>query len=77
MNISNKINKPVHIILCGVRKGRIHHSYIKLALETRGSLHAIEEDIDDVSEMKPGDSFEMGGQKWRYLSNGSIVLVRE
>lgn len=77
MNIANRIKKPVHIILCGVRMGRIHHSYIKLALETRGSLHTIEEDIDDVSEMKPGDSFEMGGQKWKYLSNGSIVLVRE
>lgn len=77
MKIANRISKPVHIILCGVRNSRMHHSYIELALKTGGSLHTIEEDINNISEMKPGDTFEMGGQKWKYLSNGSIVLVRE
>ncbi len=76
MKIVEKVKKPVHIILCGVHNGRIHHSYIELAAQTGGSLHTIEEDIDDVKAMKPGDIFEMGGQKWKFLSVGSIVLVK-
>ena len=76
MKISNKIEKPTHIILCGVRGGKMHHSYIKLALETGGTLHTIEEDIDDIRQMKPGDIFKMGKQKWKYLGKGKIILVR-
>jgi hypothetical protein len=76
MKISEKVKKPTHIILCGVRNGRIHHSYIKLALQTGGTLHTIEEDIVGIEVMKPGDIFEMGGQKWMYNSRGDIVLVR-
>lgn len=75
--ILKDIKKPVHIILCGVRNGRIHHSYINLAIQTGGSLHTIEEDIDDVNKLNPGDIFEMGGQKWKFISVGSIVLVKE
>ncbi|MEX2483864.1 MAG: hypothetical protein WED10_04875 [Brumimicrobium sp.] len=76
MSISDKVEKPTHIILCGVRNGKIHHSYIKLALQTGGSIHTIEEDIDDVQQLKAGDTFEMGGQKWKYLSRGHIVLIK-
>lgn len=77
MEIVKLIKKPTHIILCGVRNGRIHHSYINLALQTGGSLHTIQEDINEIKEMKPGDTFEIGGQKWKFLSVGSIVLIRE
>lgn len=76
MSISDKVKKPTHVIVCGVRNGTIHHSYIKLALQTGGSIHTIEEDVDDILELKAGDTFEMGGQKWKYLNRGHIVLIR-
>lgn len=77
MAISNKIQKPTHMILCGVRNGRIHHSYINLAIKTGGTLHTIEEDINKIATLSPGDIFEMGGQKWKYLGPDQIVLIRE
>lgn len=76
LKIKDDINKAAHIILCGVRNGRIHHSYITLAMSTGGTLHTIEEDIDKVATLKSGDVFEMGGQKFKFLSEGHIVLVR-
>lgn len=76
MIISEKIEKPIHIILCGVRNGAIHHSYIKLAMTTGGSLHTIEEDVNHIKEMKPGDTFILGRQKWKYLERGIIILVK-
>ncbi|MDB4517034.1 hypothetical protein N9089_05485, partial [Crocinitomicaceae bacterium] len=76
MSISGKITKPTHIILCGVRNGRIHHSYINLAIMTGGTLHTIEEDIVSINKLEPGDTFEMGGQKFKFNSVGSIELVR-
>lgn len=72
-----KIDKPTHIILCGVRSGRIHHSYIKLAMETGGSLHTIEEDILSVDELVPGDTFKIAGQIFKYIGPGHIVLIGE
>lgn len=76
MVLRKDIEKPIHLILCGVRNGRIHHSYITLAMTTGGSLHTIEEDIDSVPELKPGDTFDMGGQKFELSPDGRLILVR-
>lgn len=43
----NRITKPVRVILCGAQKG-INPQYINLAYRTGGSIHTIEEDIDDL-----------------------------
>jgi len=75
MIIADEIKKPTHVILCGVFNGRIHHTYINLALNTGGTLHTIEEDITDIGKLKSGDTFKMGGQKWRFISRGKIELV--
>lgn len=44
IELLDKIDKPVHIILCDY-KGYIHPHYLKIARETGGSIHTIEKDI--------------------------------
>lgn len=48
LKLLEKINRPVHILLCDVR-GKIHPDYIKIARETGGTIHTIKEDISSFS----------------------------
>ena len=42
-----RISKPIRIILCGTKNG-INPQYINLAYRTGGSIHTIEDDIEDL-----------------------------
>ena len=43
----NKISRPVRVIICGAKNG-INPQYINLAYKTGGSIHTIEEDLEDL-----------------------------
>jgi len=75
IELLKEVIKPTHIIICGVTNGRIHHSYISLAMKTAGSLHTIEEDIDKVPIIRAGETFKMGGQKFKLMGDGKLILV--
>lgn len=49
-----KINRPVHIVLCGAR-GTVNPDYLFLARQTHGSVHTVHDDITNLGEMKDGD----------------------
>jgi len=66
--------KPVHVILCGYR-GAINSDYIKIAIETKGTIHTIEEDISFAKPIKDGAILLLGAQKFEY-KKGKLVLVR-
>lgn len=42
-----RVSKPVKVILCGAKNG-INPQYINLAYRTGGSIHTIEDDIEDL-----------------------------
>ncbi len=65
---------PVRIILCGVRDD-IHPDYLKLAYETKGSVHTIEEDILDLHKHVNGDTIELNGVHYKYLNGRFIKLT--
>jgi hypothetical protein len=44
MALLKEIKKPVHVILCGISR-QILLDYVKIAYETNGTVHTIEEDI--------------------------------
>lgn len=47
--LSDRIQQPVRIILCGYRPGQgIHPHYIYLAKKTNGGIYTIEDDIEDL-----------------------------
>lgn len=75
MTLLGKIKKPTRIILCGARSGRIHHTYVSIAMATGGSLHTIQEDVDGIAELKVGETVEIGDQKFKYTLEGRLILV--
>jgi hypothetical protein len=53
MLLLRRIRKPIHIILCGTKKG-VNDQYLKIAYQTKGSIHTTNSDID-MKKLKDGD----------------------
>jgi antitoxin component YwqK of YwqJK toxin-antitoxin module len=53
MALLRRIRKPIHIILCGTKKG-VNDQYLKIAYQTKGSIHTSNTDID-MKKVKEGD----------------------
>jgi hypothetical protein len=57
MSLLPQINTPVRIILCGSYKGGpVIPDYLEIARRTGGSIHTMEEDIENLSDMNNGDT---------------------
>jgi hypothetical protein len=54
LELYEKINRPVHIVLCGAR-GTVNPDYLFLARQTHGSVHTVHDDINNLDQMKDGD----------------------
>jgi len=70
------LNLPVKVILCGTNNGAIQEQYLDLAFKTKGSLHTIENDLEDIFEKKEGTEFEFFGTNYQ-IKGGSIVLSKK
>ncbi|MDW7695543.1 hypothetical protein R9C00_26850 [Flammeovirgaceae bacterium SG7u.111] len=70
-----KINRPVRIILCGLtEKKGIHPDYLKIARETKGSIHTISDDLINLAETQEGEIIEALGLRYR-LTKGNFDQV--
>lgn len=69
-----KVNKPVHIILCGTDEG-INTNYLNLARETSGSIHTIEQDINDLIGLNEGQEIKIGKEVF-IIKNGKFELFK-
>jgi hypothetical protein len=67
-----EVKQPVKVIVCGTDyyglKTPVNTQYLDLARKTRGSIHTIEEDIEDLADKKDGEEIVIGGNK--YLIRG-------
>ncbi|MEZ4828529.1 MAG: hypothetical protein R3C61_19915 [Bacteroidia bacterium] len=58
IELLDKIDKPVRIIICDLKRGSaVHPDYIKIAKQTGGSIHTIGRDIDymkTLGKQSPG-----------------------
>lgn len=68
-----KIKKPVRIILCGTQWA-IHPDYLNLALATGGSIHTIEQDIENLARLREGEKITIDGKEF-VLQSGKFVPV--
>jgi hypothetical protein len=59
LSILKKINKPIHIILCGANYG-LNQEYLNLALENGGTVHTMEEDLTELAKVNEGESIKIG-----------------
>ena len=75
ISLLSSIKKPVKVVLCGVM-GRINKDYLKLARDTKGSIHLIEEDIYNLSELKEGETITIHGMIYK-LVKGEFVTGKE
>lgn len=75
LKLIENLNIPVHIILCGVLNGNINVHYLDIAFATGGSVHTIEQDIENLNSLMEGDIVEVGKQKFR-LTRGRFELTR-
>jgi hypothetical protein len=76
IKLTPKITKPVRVILCGVEGGRINPQYVNLAKYTKGSIHTIEQDIDNLAMMQANDILKIGSRIFRLKPNGFFMMVK-
>lgn len=49
IELLNRVDKPVKVIMCGYNERYgLHPDYVRIAYETGGSIHTIEEDIENI-----------------------------
>ena len=72
MNLLRRIKKPIRIILCGTNKG-INDQYLKIAHQTKGSIHTNNQDID-MKKIKEGDEFTVEKDIFRF-SGGQFIWI--
>jgi hypothetical protein len=75
ISLLSSLKKPVKVVLCGVL-GRIHKDYLRLARDTKGSVHLIEEDIYNLAELKEGETITIHGILYK-LVKGEFVVIKE
>ncbi len=69
-----KLHIPVHVILCG--NGYSYHiHYINLAFKTGGSIHTIDEDVENFDKLSKDGKMKILGKMW-YLHNGNVSGVK-
>jgi hypothetical protein len=76
IKLAPNITKPVRVILCGVENGRVNPQYVNLAKFTKGSIHTIEEDIDNLATMQANDILKIGSRIFRLKPNGFFMMVK-
>lgn len=69
----DKINSPVHIILCSSRSG-VNPDYLFLARVTNGSVHTRDEDITNLGSMKEGEQVKIGVQTF-FLHDDHFIPI--
>ncbi|WP_125226304.1 hypothetical protein [Leptospira neocaledonica] len=73
-SLMGKIQKPVRVVLCGSYAG-INTEYLDLARNTKGSVHTIEEDLENLMELNEGQTIELNKKKY-VLEKGRFKPIR-
>jgi hypothetical protein len=64
----SEIKYPVRVIVCGTElygiKTPVNPQYLDLARRTGGSIHTMEEDIEDLAKKKEGEEITIAGEKF-------------
>ena len=78
MELLKQINYPVRIVLCGVdKKEDINPDYIKLAYHSKGSLHTVEDDIDQFKKNKNGEIVMINKVKYKVEEDELVQLTKK
>jgi len=75
MRLASQVTKPVRIIVCGGGDA-INTNYLKLARMTGGSVHTLNEDLDDLVNKADGSKFMFQGVEYEIRSGEIVPLTR-
>ncbi len=73
IELLNQFKLPVRIILCGL-SGEIEPDYFKIARETKGSIHTMEQDVLNLAEITEGKTITIEGVEYK-LMNGKFIGI--
>ncbi len=76
LKLIKKLTKPVNVILCGVNGGNVNKAYIDLAFKTNGSIHTMEQSLDQLFKLKEGEEFDFMGKAYIVKKAGVELLIR-
>lgn len=71
IELIKKIQKPVHIIICGTGGFIVNTDYLDLARATGGSIHSLEQDLENLLRVNEGQTLNFGGHNY-VLRNGKF-----
>lgn len=77
-SLMSQIKIPVHVIICGLQPDMpINTEYLDLARHTKGSIHTMEEDINNLTDIAEGKIIEIEGYEYkivggRFMKNRKI-----
>ncbi|MEQ1745600.1 MAG: hypothetical protein ABMA02_09250 [Saprospiraceae bacterium] len=73
INLLEKLRVPVHVVLCGTKQG-VNEQYLEIAYKTGGSIHTIEQDIEDLARLADGATITIGAYQYK-VSRGKFIRV--
>jgi hypothetical protein len=68
------VKKPIHIIACGVHNS-INTDYLDIARATGGSIHLIEQDINNLATINEGEKITIGNTVYA-IEKGKFKVVK-
>ncbi len=74
MALLPKINRPIRVIICDPYEQKVNPEYIKIAFETGGSLHTLQDDITQLSQISEGKTHLNVGKF--VMKEGKVVRVK-
>ena len=69
LSLLKQVNKPIHVILCGATGG-VNIKYLNMAHANGGTVHTIEEDIENLMSLNVGDQVTISGKTYELYSDG-------
>ncbi len=73
IELLSQLKVPVRIILCGTEFGA-NEEYLHIAWKTGGSVHTIEQDIDQLAQLANGATIKIGKYEYR-VSRGNFIQI--
>lgn len=76
IELLEKFNLPVHIILCGVYDDYVLIDYLNIAWKTKGSIHTMEQDITGLVSMMEGQEIKIGNIIYRIMGGEFVRITK-
>jgi len=70
-----ELDLPVRVIITGLNNNSVNEEYLELAYRTKGSIHTLEDDLENLFQLNDGDHILIDGKYYR-IQKGKFIIVR-